>query len=86
MMPSRGSRALAADHKARTMFDRLQKSHGEFAVLHLPIGHHRAGNLVDCDFVRELDSHFARRTLHDFEIRLRINRSRVLSEAGQLRQ
>ena len=79
-----GKPRLAANYKARAVFDRLQKRHGEFAVLHLPIGHHRAGYLVDCDFVWELDSHFARRTLHDFKIRFRVDRCRVLSETGQL--
>ena len=70
MTPSRGSRASAADDKTRAVLDRFEEGDGEFTVLHLPIGNHRAGHLVDRDLFRKLDSHLAGRPLHHLEIRL----------------
>ena len=86
MTPSRGSRASPLITKRARMLDWFQEGHAEFAILHLPIGHHRAAHLIDCDLFWNLDSHLARRSLHDLKPHLRINRSRVFSEAGQLCQ
>ena len=85
-MPSFGSRASPLTTKRALCSTGSRKVDGQFAVLHLPVGHHGARNLVDRYFFRKLDPHLAGRALHDFEICFRVDRGRVFRQTGELRQ
>ncbi len=74
-LPFAGSASLAGDDEARVLLDGFEKGYGEFAVLHDPIGHHRAEHLIDRDPVRDLDFCFVRRTLSHFQIHFGVDGS-----------
>ena len=84
MIPSRGSRASPMITKralCSTGSRKVTTSSPFFISQSATIA---PGHLVDRDFFRQLNFHFASCALHDVETRLRVNGRRIFGEARQL--
>ena len=85
-MPFTRAARFPRDDEARALLNGFKERHREFVCFHLPIGHHCAQNLIDGDFVRDLNFYNARCALRYLETYFGVDGGRVFAEAQELRQ